>query len=360
MSDSTAIALPAPPPGPPPKTPKKRPLRQRMAEGYARWASRWGPLFFITAIFALIVSIIYFDRMFIFIHSGRQGVLWHRFTGTDLEHHYTEGMTTIWPWDYMYIYDVRAQQVSDSFPVISRDGLTVNIEVSIRYKPEKERLALLHVEVGPNYVEKVVKPEIRAKVRYLMGQYLPEEIYSSQGLLVRRMEEDAAPELAERHITLEDLLIKTITLPPQVQAAINAKMAQQQAYLEYEFRLKRETAEKERKQIEAEGIQKFETIIQSGGSSFDKYLTYLGVQATLALAQSDNAKVVIIGGDKGLPLILNTSDTNTPGGPKAAVLPPNDGTPFSALRPAPGPAKEANAPLPEPLSQSVENPKRGQ
>ena len=287
---------------------------QGFAAAYARWARRWGPRILIIILLIMGVAIMYFDRVFIFIRPGQQGVLWYRLFGTDLNHHYTEGTSVIFPWDDMHIYDVRAQQVADTFTVLSRDGLTIDVEVSIRYRPQLDRLPLLHVEIGPDYVEKVVKPEVRAKVRYLLGQYLPDEIYSSQGLLVRRTVEEAAPELAQRYITLEDLLIKTITLPRAVQEAIESKLQQEQAFLAYEFRLQRETQEKERKRIEAEGIQQFQRLIENEkGSSFDKYLTYLGIQATLSLAKSDNAKVVVIGGggEQGLPLILNLPESST-------------------------------------------------
>lgn len=336
-----------------PADPKKPPAKGFIA-AYRRWARRWGPPVLIIALLAIGVGIIFFDRVFIFIRSGQQGVLWYRLFGTDLQHHYEEGMTVIFPWDDMYIYDVRAQQVADEFTVLSRDGLAITVEVSIRYRPQVDRLPLLHVEIGPDYVEKVVKPEVRAKVRYLLGQYLPDEIYSSQGLLVRRTVEEAAPELAQRYITLEDLLIKTITLPRPVQEAIESKLQQEQAFLAYEFRLQREEQEKERKRIEAEGIQQFQRLIESNGSSFDKYLTYLGIQATLALAKSENAKVVVIGGgEQGLPLILNMPDSGIVAGG-------NSGNSASATaRPIPSPAQAGSEstvdfPIPEINSQAVE------
>jgi prohibitin 2 len=161
-------------------------------------------------------------------------------------------------------------------------------------------------------VEKVIKPEVRANLRYLMGQYTPAEIYTSQGFLIRRTVENALPELAERHIVLDDLLIKAITLPRPVAAAIEDKMRQQQAYLEYEFRIKREEKEKERKTIEAEGIRAFEELAKSESPQFRQYLTYLGVYATLALAQSPNSKVVMVGNrDNGLPMVLGMPDQST-------------------------------------------------
>ncbi len=86
---------------------------------------------------------------------GEQGVLYSRLFGTELSHAYTEGLTVIWPWNIMYIYDVRAQQVQDKFQVLSKDGLAIAVEISIRFHPIRHSLPFVHVEIGPDYVTKV-------------------------------------------------------------------------------------------------------------------------------------------------------------------------------------------------------------
>ena len=278
-----------------------------LAERYTKWASRWGPRILILLFFLTFLLIFNFKRVFIFIQPGENGVLYRRFVGTDLTYRYTEGLTMILPWNKMYIYDVRDQEVTEKFDVLARNGLLMKIEISIRYRPHRGSLPLLHVNLGPDYAKKVVIPEVKGKLRYLMGQYTPDEIYRSQGLLVRRAVETAAPELEEKFIVLDDLLLTRIELPERLQEAIEKKLEQEQAYLEYEFRLAREQQEHVRKGIEAQGIMEFQTIIETNsGSSFANYLTQLGIEATLALATSPNAKVVVVGGgDNGLPLILN-------------------------------------------------------
>ncbi len=288
-------------------TSKKTEVRKR----YVSFADRWGPRILILLFMISTVTVYYWERIFIFIKPGENGVLYRRFFGgTDLRYRYTEGLNTILPWDTMYIYDVRDQQVLEDFSVLAKDGLSLQVQASIRYRPRKGTLPQLHVTLGPDYAQKVVIPEIKGKLRYLMGQYTPDEIYRSQGLLVRRVVEAAAPELEEKLIVLDDLLLTKIELPPRLKTAIEKKLEQEQSYLEYEFRIRREDQEALRKSIEAEGIQNFQSIIESGdGSTFRDYLTYLGIQATLALATSDNAKVVVVGGEKGLPLILNLPDT---------------------------------------------------
>ena len=67
--------------------------------------------------------------------------------------------------------------------------------------------------------------------------------------------------------------------------------------------LAKERQEAQRKQIEAEGIAKYQSIVRQGLTP--EYLQYKGIEATMELAKSQNAKMVIIGNPKnGLPMVL--------------------------------------------------------
>ncbi|MDP8241224.1 MAG: prohibitin family protein [Candidatus Hatepunaea meridiana] len=243
-------------------------------------------------------------HMLIFVEPGEAGVLWRRFAGgTVVDRYYGEGTHLIPPWDNMHIYNMRTQEVGDSVAVLSLNGLTITSEISIRYRPNYDIVGLLHKNVGPDYVNVVVIPEIEAVVRTIIGQYMPEEIYQSQKSIAEQIVKEAYVQVEERYISLDDVLIKRIRLPSKIKEAIEAKLEQQQKAQEYDFRLQREVKEAERKKIEAEGIAKYHSIVQP--SLTQDILTWQGIAATKILAESENAKVVIIGaGDKGLPLIL--------------------------------------------------------
>ena len=105
-------------------------------------------------------------------------------------------------------------------------------------------------------------------------------------------------------IDIHDVLIKNIVLPPKIAAAIEKKLEQEQVALEFEFRVVRERQEAERKRVEAEGIRDFQAIVAK--TIDEELLQWKGIEATLELAKSDNAKIIIVGGSDGLPLILNT------------------------------------------------------
>lgn len=262
----------------------------------------------------LVVLAYFFNSIFINIYPGEAGVYWKRFQGgTDMEYVYNEGLHIIPPWNKMYIYNVRIQHEGFEFEALSKDGLPINFEISVRYFPDKDNLPELHTIIGPNYVEKVVKPEVQANLRKVVANYLPDEIYTSEGYILQIIKQGAMGAFAERYIDLDNLLIRRMILPETIVAAIERKLTQEQRVQEYEYRLQVEAREARRKAIEAEGIKRFQDIVKTS-NFFDKYLKFKGIDATVALAGSNNAKVVVIGGGEGkLPLIMNMDSGNSGG-----------------------------------------------
>ena len=108
--------------------------------------------------------------------------------------------------------------------------------------------------------------------------------------------------LDEQYVQLNQVLIRSVTLPPTIKSAIESKLKQEQEALEYEFKLEKAAQEAERQRVEAEGKAKANSIVSA--SITDKILRDKGIEATLKLAESPNSKVVVIGGNDGMPLIL--------------------------------------------------------
>lgn len=248
--------------------------------------------------------IFFFNSIVISIYPGELGVLYRRLGGgTQIDTVYREGMHMILPFNKMYVYNVRKQQFTDSINVLTVDGLTVGVRYSVRYYLEKDTLPLLHQRVGPDYVAVVVKPEVRSVMRTVFGQYKPEEIYTAQKAIQERISELSKGRLGGRFVSLDEVPIESVTLPPKISEAIETKMAQQQLDEEYEYRLDIATKEADRKRIESAGIRDYNNTISK--SLTPSVLAWQGIQATQELAKSPNAKVVVIGsGKSGLPLIL--------------------------------------------------------
>lgn len=260
----------------------------------------------IIAVVGVVLLGVFTSTIFITIEPGEEGVLFRRFGGgIDPEDKpYGQGFHIVAPWNKVIVYDVRIHEKEEPMDVLSSNGLNVTVDVSIRYQPIPGKLGYIHNEIGPNYATKVVIPEVRSATRKIIGRYTPEEFYSSKRETVQaEIEEEVASVLAKKNINLDALLLRSIQLPPTIKDAIERKLKQEQESLEYEFRLEKEEKEAQRKAIEAEGIKKFQDIVSQGISA--NYLKWKGIEATEALANSPNAKIVVIGsGEDGLPLIL--------------------------------------------------------
>ena len=265
---------------------------------------RQAPYVFVLGFVFLFLLVYFANNIIISIHPGELGVLWRRLGGGTVVHTvYREGLHLILPINRMYVYNVRKQRVSDSIDVLTVDGLTVHVEYSARYFPNPDLLPLLHQRVGPDYLNVVVRPEVRSVIRTVFGQYKPEEIYTTQKAIQERISALSKIRMEARFVSLDDVPIERISLPKSIADAIETKLGQQQLDAEYVYRIAVAGKEAERKLIEARGQKEYnDTVSKSLSPSL---LQWQGILATEALAKSPNAKVVVVGGGKsGLPLIL--------------------------------------------------------
>jgi regulator of protease activity HflC (stomatin/prohibitin superfamily) len=265
---------------------------------------RQAPYVLLVSFVVVFLVVYFFNSMVISIHPGELGVLWRRLGGGTVVHTvYREGLHIILPINQMYIYNVRKQRISDSIDVLTVDGLTVHVEYSARYSANRDLLPLLHQRVGPDYVNVVVRPEVRSVIRTVFGQYKPEEIYTTQKAIQERISLLSKTRMEARFVSLDDVPIERISLPKSISDAIEAKLKQQQLDGEYVYRLAVAAKEAERKLIEARGVRGYNDLV--GQSLTPELLQWHGILATAQLATSPNAKVVVVGGGKGgLPLIL--------------------------------------------------------
>jgi prohibitin 2 len=287
-------------------------------------------LSFVTLV-GLLIVIVLWPYVIITVPSGSVGVLWKRFNGLDLycwcwvgrgtvldpRELREEGLHIIWPWDKLYLYNLRLQSTQQTYNAISKDGVNVKAQISVRYQLLHNSVAVLHKFIGPGFLDSVVNPEIGSQARQVISQYTGEAVYTSreqiqkqirdatQKSLAANLNKLVQPEAMEqpdpKHyndflqdaIQILDTLVLSIELPPDIVSAINRQTEQYYMIQEYKFRVEREAEESKRKQIEADGIAAFQKTVSQGIS--DSYLRWRGIEATLLLSQSPNAKVVVIG-----------------------------------------------------------------
>jgi regulator of protease activity HflC (stomatin/prohibitin superfamily) len=322
--------------------------------GWRRFLLRHLPgLSFIVLVSLLIVGVLW-PYVVITVPSGFVGVLWKRFNGLDMycwcwvgrgtvldpRELRDEGLHIIWPWDKLYLYNLRLQSTQQTYNAISKDGVNVKAQISVRYQLLHNSVAVLHKFIGPDFLTSVVNPEIGSQARQIISQFTAEAVYTSreqiqkqirdatQKSLAANLNKLVQPEAMEqpdpKHyndflqdaIQILDTLVLSIELPPDIVSAINRQTEQYYMIQEYKFRVEREAEESKRKQIEADGIAAFQKTVSQGIS--ESYLRLRGIEATLLLAQSPNSKVVVIGSGKdGLPIILNAEPNASGAAPQA-------------------------------------------
>ena len=263
------------------------------------------PLVIVAAFFGILVLFLISLSMAVTIEPGEKGVIFKPFSGgLDKDNIYGQGFHLVAPWNRMIVYDVKLHEDMATMEVLSKNGLTIKMEVSYWFKPNEADIPLLHDELGPEYLSKVVVPSVRSAAREVIGKYLPEELYSTKREVIEGEIYARTPELVgSKHILIDKVLIPEVSLPRSLQEAIEKKLKQEQLSLEYEFKITAAKKEAERMMIEAEGKAKANNIISS--SLTDRILKEKGIEATLRLAESPNSKVVVVGaGNDGLPLIL--------------------------------------------------------
>jgi regulator of protease activity HflC (stomatin/prohibitin superfamily) len=261
----------------------------------------------IVAVVIIIFMLIFGSRMFHIIRPGERGLVFKTISGElqkDPEQIRQTGLNIIAPWNNMFRYVVREQQREETMDVLDKSGLSVNVDVTVRFNPMYTRIGYLHEQFGQEYPNNLVVPEVRSSVRKVMGRYTAEEIYSTKRNEVEEaIITETATILKNNNIDMRALLIRAINLPADIKRAIETKLTREQESLAMIFVLEKERQDAERRLIEAKGIANYNREINASITS--NILKQAGIDATLKLAESPNTKVIVIGsGEDGLPMIL--------------------------------------------------------
>ena len=270
---------------------------------------RLGSLIFLGA-GALIFVIVFYQSLFFTILPGERAIVFRKFTtGLDKDHVLGPGFHAKAPWNTVYVYDVTENQVEETLDVLDKNGLSINVDISVRFHPAYEKIGYIYEVFQLEYVQRLVVPEVRSTVRQVMGRHSAEEIYSTKRSAVEKEITQETEKILGKdgnNIVMKAMLIRSIKLPEQIRLAIENKLKQEQEALAYRFKLEKEKSEAERRRIAATGEAEANRIVNSSLTTM--LLKMRGIEATTTLAASENTKIIVIGNNEdGLPLILGNN-----------------------------------------------------
>ncbi|MEC9487323.1 MAG: prohibitin family protein [Prosthecochloris sp.] len=275
---------------------------------------RFAGLFKIGGIFAIVLALL--TSAVRIIEPGKIGikVLFGEVQETILP----SGLNLVNPLVNVEMFDVTTQtytmsgtetemsQISDApIRVLSADGLEVTIDMTVLYRINPTQAPSIRKEIGPGrtYIDKIVRPTARTRIRDNAVVYNAVELYSAKRDEFQvKIFDSIQKDFEQRGLILENLLIRNISLPASVKAAIEAKINAEQEAQKMQFVLQKEEQEAERKRVEAQGISDYQDILTR--SLTEKLIEYERVKALQNLVKSDNSKVIIMGDQTGASVLI--------------------------------------------------------
>ncbi|MBN1348765.1 prohibitin family protein [candidate division KSB1 bacterium] len=259
-----------------------------------------------TSLLILVVSgIVSLTQIFTQVPAGHVGVV--DFFGIVSDRTLPSGINLVNPLARVIKYSIQTKEHKEVMQVLSREGLTIGLEVSVLYRLNPDSAARVYKTVsGGDYENIILIPQFRSISRSVTASFQASALYSSEReRLGASIQDEFAKTVGPRGVIIENTPIRNVALPVQLTEAIEQKQRADQESQRMEFILTKEKQEADRKRIEAKGIADFQTIVAAGIS--EQLLRWKGIEATEKLANSPNTKVIIVGAGKdGLPIILDT------------------------------------------------------
>ncbi|GEM84243.1 prohibitin family protein [Meiothermus hypogaeus] len=209
------------------------------------------------------------SQSFVVVPAGNVGVVFNVFGGvqpTPLG----EGFRIVIPGiQSVILYDARLKEVTlakgpapsgattpgeDAINARSKEGLDIGVDVTVQYRIKRDEAPQLHRNLGPNYLETLITPQIRSKVRDAVGLFNAAELISTQRTqLEAAVTKELREDLGAQHIELISVLLRRIDIPPSVAKVIEEKQtAEQQVQVEVNRRQQAEIAA-QRAVVQAKG-----------------------------------------------------------------------------------------------------------
>jgi prohibitin 1 len=243
------------------------------------------------------------SNCFTVVPAGNVGVV--DFFGTVSDNTLKAGINFVNPLARIVKMSIQTQEVKEVMNVPSKEGLTVQLEVSVLYHLNPEKAADVYKTVGEDYVTVILEPQFRSVTRGVTAGFEAKALYTSEREhLSQLIMDDVVKITAPRGITVESVPLRSVGLPAGLSSSIEQKLQAEQESQRMQFILTKEKQEADRKRIEAQGISDFQKIVNQGLN--EQLLKWKGIEATEKLANSQNTKVIIVGGKDGLPLIFDS------------------------------------------------------
>ena len=160
---------------------------------------------------------------------------------------------------------IKTHEAKEVMEVPSKEGLTMQLEVSALFHLEPSKAPEVYRTVGTNYLEVLFEPQFRSVARGVTASYDAKALYTSEREQLATLLAAELRELLEpRGIAVEATPLRRVGLPQRLAQAIEEKLSAEQESQRMQWVLMKEQQEAERKRIEGAGIADFQRIVSQG------------------------------------------------------------------------------------------------
>jgi regulator of protease activity HflC (stomatin/prohibitin superfamily) len=157
--------------------------------------------------------------MFTVIPAGTVGVV--DFLGNVSEKTLKAGVNFVNPLANVIKFSIKTQEIKELMNVPSKEGLTVQLEISLLYSLDPENASKIYRTVGENYTNIILIPQFRSVVRAITAKYEAKALYTdSRELLATEIRNELEKLVTPRGIRIEASPLRQIVLPSGLTAAI--------------------------------------------------------------------------------------------------------------------------------------------
>jgi len=197
---------------------------------------------------------------FVVVPAGNVGVVFNIFGGVQ-SRPLGEGLHIVLPvLQQVTLYDVRQQELTlaaatgDKINARSAEGLEIDVDVTVLFQVIRDRAPKLHQDIGPNYQEIRIRPEVRSQIRDGISEYRAADLISvKRAELQQRIQNNLVESLQRDNIRVLNVLLRDVRIPEAITQAIEEKQAAEQQVEVEENRRRQAEIAAQRRVVEAEG-----------------------------------------------------------------------------------------------------------
>lgn len=163
------------------------------------------------------------------VDSGHRGVEVSWGGETNMENVYDEGLQVgvHWIWDDMIVYDCREQVLVVDNNFNDANNMETGVEVALYYHPIKEKVNVLHKDIGRDYRDTKMKNIMKGALKEVIPQFTAVDLnLNSRSTAEDKLTTILTEELGSMYVQFIRVQITDVDIPKSIADAAEAKAVQ--------------------------------------------------------------------------------------------------------------------------------------